>query len=55
METVTSVLCLTAFDITDQALGDDKQLLSMVEAILAEDERSAATTVDDDAVTSLPA
>jgi hypothetical protein len=54
METKTSILCFAAFDITDQALADEKQLLSMVEAILAEDERSATASVDGDAGVSLP-
>jgi hypothetical protein len=54
MKTMTSVLCFAAFDITDQALADEQQLLSMVEAILAEDERSAGATVEDD-VASWPA
>jgi hypothetical protein len=48
METMTSILCFAAFDITDQALADEKQLLSMIEAILAEDERSAGATGEDD-------
>lgn len=55
MKTVTSILTLVAFDTTDQALADEKQLLSMVEVILGEDERSAGVTSDDDAETFLPA
>jgi hypothetical protein len=55
METMTSVLCFATFDISDQALADEKQLLSMVEAILAEDERSTDATADDDAEVFLPA
>jgi hypothetical protein len=55
METMTSVLCFVAFDITEQALTDEKQLLSIVEAILAEDEQCTAATGSDGADTSLPA
>jgi hypothetical protein len=55
METKTSILCFAAFDITDQALADEKQFLSMVDAILAEDEQTTAATGQDDVDASLPA
>jgi hypothetical protein len=55
MKLMSSVLCFAAFDITDQALTDEKQLLSVVEAILADDERTTAATGQDDVDASLPA
>ncbi len=48
MKTMTSVLSFSTFDITDQALADERQLLLTVEAILADDDRNTSVTDDGD-------